>query len=104
MLRYRFGGQCDVCAPLDVLMQNFSKIHPVKLVAAQDEVIIVWPLEEEAHVLPYRVGRSLIPLRAGVRLLRSENVHKAARKIIELVTGLDVPMQRHAVELRQHID
>src|SRR5262249_20786466 len=50
------------------------------------------------------VSGSLIPLRAGGRLLGSENIHKAARKIIELVTVLDVPMQRHAVELRKHID
>src|ERR1700751_5157691 len=104
MLPYWFGGQRDVRASLNVLMQNFPKIHSVKLVATQDEVVIVRPLEEVAHVLPHRVGCSLIPLRAGGRLLRGKNVHKAARKIIELVAGLDVPMQRHAVELSQDID
>src|ERR1700746_2410468 len=104
MLPYWFCGQSDVCAPLDVLMQNLPKIHSVKLVATQDEVVIVRPLEEVAHVLPHGVGSSLIPLRAGGRLLRGENVYKAARKIIELVAGLDVPMQRHAVELSQDID
>src|SRR6266436_1249907 len=54
--------------------------------------------------MPNRVGSSLIPLRAGRRLLRRENVDEAGRKIVEFVTGLDVPMQRHAVELRKHID
>jgi hypothetical protein len=37
-------------------------------------------------------------------LLSGENVYKAAREIVELVAVLDMPMQRHAVELGQHID
>ena len=102
MARHRFRGQRDVGAEPDVLMQQRAKIHPVKLVAAQDQVVIVRPLEEVAHVLPHRVGRSLIPLRALRRLLRGENVDEAARKIVELVARLNVAMQRHAVELRQH--
>ncbi|KAG0505276.1 MAG: hypothetical protein Udaeo_13910 [Candidatus Udaeobacter sp.] len=92
MPRHGFRGQCDVCAEPDVLMQQRSKVHPVELVAAQDQVIIVWVLKEVAHVLPYRVGGSLVPLRAFGRLLRGENIHKAARKIIELVARLNVPM------------
>ena len=36
--------------------------------------------------------------------MSGENVHKAAREIVELVAVLNVPMQRHAVELGQHID
>src|SRR6266487_1202648 len=34
MQRYGFSGQSDVCAKPDVLMQQRTKIHPVKLVAA----------------------------------------------------------------------
>ena len=85
-------------------MQQGAKIHPVKLIAAQDEVIIERPLEEVAHVLPDGVGRALIPLRAFRRLLRREDIDEAAREIVELVARLDMAMQRHAVELRQHID
>src|SRR5438874_9895755 len=44
------------------------------------------------------------PLRARRRLLRGENVDEAARKIVELITRLNMPMQRHAVKLREHID
>src|SRR4029453_8128163 len=40
MQRYGFGGQGDVCAKPDVLMQQRTKIHPVKLVAAWDREII----------------------------------------------------------------
>ena len=35
---------------------------------------------------------------------RGENVYEAARKIIELVARLNVPMQGHAVELREQIN
>src|SRR5215475_9112626 len=61
-------------------------------------------LKEVAHVLSDSVRSSLVPLRTGGRLLRGENIYKAAREIIELVASLDMPVQRHTVELGQHID
>jgi hypothetical protein len=82
----RFRRKCDVGAPLDVLMQNFSEIHPIKLVATKNEKIIERALEEVAHVLADRVGGSLIPLRAFGSLLRCENVDEAARKIVDATT------------------
>src|SRR5664279_863635 len=82
-------------------MEERPKIHPGKLIAAQDDVIIVRLLQEVAHVLAHRVRGPLIPLRSFRRLLGSEDVYETARKIIELVARLDVAMQRHAVELRQ---
>src|SRR5262245_28183806 len=85
-------------------MHQCAKIHPVKLVAAQDQIIIERTLEEITHVLTDGVGSSLIPLRASGSLLCGKDVHKAAREIVELVTVLNMSMQRHAVELRQHID
>ena len=100
----RFGRKRDFRAGTDVLMQQRAEIHPVKLVAAEDDIIIKWPLQEIAHVLPDCVGRALIPLRVFRRLLRGQDIDKAAREIVELVTRLDVAMQRHAVELGQHVD
>src|SRR2546430_934623 len=85
-------------------MKNFPKIHSIKLIAAEDEVIIERAFEEVAHVLPHCVRRSLIPLRTFGSLLRGENIDEAAREIVELVARLHMSMQRHAVELSQHID
>src|SRR5947209_6104438 len=85
-------------------MEDFSKIHSVKLVAAQDQVIIKRAFEEVAHVLADSVGGALIPLRAGRRLLRSKNVDETARKVVELVAGLNMSMQRHAVELSENVN
>src|SRR5437667_2542132 len=76
----------------------------IPLMTAQDYVKSERPLEEIAHVLPHRIGSPLIPLRAGGRLLSRKNIYKAARKIVELVAGLNMSMQRHGVELRQQID
>ncbi len=88
----RFGGEGDVGARLNVLMEQCAKIHPVKLIAAENEVVIERALEEIAHVLPHGVRRSLIPLRTFRSLLRRQDVDKAARKIIELVAGLNMSM------------
>ena len=87
-----------------MLMEQSAEIHPVKLIAAENDVVIERPLQEVAHVLAHRVRRSLIPLRAFRGLLGRQDVDEAARKIIEFVTRLDVAMQRHAVELGQDID
>src|SRR5205823_8547337 len=91
----------DVGAGTNVLMKQRPKIHPVKLIATQDEVIVERPLEKVPHVLADGVSGTLIPLRAFGSLLGRENVHETAREIVELIARLDVPMQRHAVELRQ---
>ena len=76
-----------------MLVQQRAKIHSVKLIAAENEVIIVGPFEEVANVLPHGVGRALVPLRACWSLLRGEYLDEAAREIIELVGRLDVAMQ-----------
>ena len=85
-------------------MEQRAKIHAIRLIAAQDQVIIERPLEEVAHVLPHRVRRALIPLRAFRRLLRCENIDEAAGEIIELIARLNMSMQRHAVELREDVN
>src|SRR5438105_10520817 len=85
-------------------MQERAKIHPIKLVATENQIKLVRSLEEVAHILPDRVGGSLIPLRTFGRLLGGKNIDEAARKIVELIARLNVAMQRHGVELREQID
>src|SRR5256885_2685872 len=100
----RFSRERDVGSALNMLMQQRAKIHPVKLIAAENEVVIERALQEVAHVLAHRIRGSLIPLRTLRCLLRRQDVDKTARKIVELVARLNMSMQRHAVELRQHVD
>jgi hypothetical protein len=41
------------------------------------------------------------PLR---RLLRRQNLNETRGKIVKLVARIDVAVQRHAIELSEHID
>src|SRR5204862_8086170 len=85
-------------------MQERAKIHPVKLVAAQNQIKLERSLKEVTHVLPHGIGGALVPLRTFGRLLGRQNIDEAAGKIVELVARLNVAMQRHGVELREQID
>src|SRR5205823_5050490 len=101
---HRFGCECDLCAGTNVLMQERAKIHPVKLVAAENQIKLERSLEEVTHVLPHGVGGSLVPLRPFGRLLGRQDIDETPGKIVELVARLNVAMQRHGVELREQID
>ena len=101
---HRDRADGNVRGGLEMLPQNAAVIHSVKLIAAEDDIVIDLPLEEVAEVLPDRVGCSLIPLRSLGSLLRGEDLHEARCEIVELETGIDMPVQRHAVELGEHVD
>ena len=89
---------------LDVLLEHPPVIHPVELVAAEDDEVIKRPVQKIREVLPHRVRRALVPARITRRLLRREDLHEAARELVELVSRADVPVQRDAIELREHVD
>ena len=55
-------------------------------------------------ILPHRVGGSLVPVRAGRRLLGGKDFHEGTRKMVKFVGARDVPVQRGAVELREHVN
>src|SRR5260370_36765628 len=89
---------------VDVSAQQIDEVHPIKLGAAQNQEVLKFAFQEITQVLPDRVRCSLIPTRAFRRLLGRKNLNEVIREIIELVAGVDVPVQRSAVELGQYID
>ena len=101
---HRNGAHRDVRVCLKVLAQDVAIVHSVELVAAQNDVVIDRTLEEVAKVLPDCVRSSLIPMRALRGLLCGQNLNETRGKIVELVARVDMPVQRHAVELREHIN
>ena len=101
---HRDGAHGNVRARLEVLAQDVPVVHPIELVAAQNDVVIDRTLEEVAQVLPDRVGSSLIPMRSLGSLLRRQDLDEARREIVELVARVDMAVQRHAVELSEHVD
>ena len=101
---HRDGGNGQVGLGIDVLLEHVAKIHAVKLIAREDDVIIVRILEEIAQVLPHGIGRALVPARVRGRLLRGEDLDEGARELIEIVRRIDVLVQRGGIELREHVD
>ncbi len=89
--RNRRDRQFRVRVP--VFLDNPPEIHPVQLVAAQDQQMLERMVQDVNEVLPHRVRRSLVPRRVGKRLLRRQNLHKTAREMVELVRLGDVPVQ-----------
>ena len=97
---------CDreVRTGLDVLAEHLAVVHPVELVAAQDDIIIIRVLQEVSHVLPHGIGGSLVPHRPLRRLLRGENFDKARSEVVELIAGINVSVKRRAIELGEDVD
>ena len=58
--------------------EQVAEVHPVELVAGEDEVMVAGDLQEIAQVLAHGVGGALIPGGALGGLLRGEDLHKAA--------------------------
>ncbi len=79
-------------------------VHPVELVARQDQHQVMTVRIDVHQVLPYGVGRALVPVDAVDALLGREDLHEPGREIVEPVAFLDVAMERAAVELRQQED
>jgi hypothetical protein len=87
-----------------VLLEHLTKIHPIELIAAENDEVLVRILQEIAQVLPNRVSRTLVPVRVRGRLLSGKDLDEAPREIVELVARIDVLVQRRRVELRQDVD
>jgi hypothetical protein len=98
------GADGHVGPGRDVLLDDLPEIHPVELVAGEDEDQVVGIFPEMDQVAAHGVGRSLVPVEALLGLLGREDVHEAAAERVKLVGALNVPVQRGRVELRQQED
>ena len=101
----RQRGDRRVRLRLDVRAQHVAIVHPVELVAGEDQHVLHARLLDVADVLADRVGRPLVPVHALFHgLLRGQQLHEAAVELVEAVGLANVPMQAHREELRQHVD
>ena len=94
----------DVGAALDVRLDHLAEVHPVEVIAGEDQVVVGVVVLEVARGLAHRVGRALEPVGAVGRLLGGEDFDEAVREDVEPVGLRDVPVERRRVELRQHED
>ena len=101
---YGNGAHCQVRARFKVLAQNLAEVHPIELVAAENDIVIDRTFEEVAKVLSNGVSRSLIPVRSRWRLLRRQDLDETWREIVEFKGGVDMSVQGHAIKLGEHVD
>ena len=87
-----------------MLGDDAAKIHPIKLIAAQNQHVFKIVVEKMEQVFPHGVGCALVPRGVAQRLFRSEDFHKTAREMIEFVGLRDMPMQRRRIEMREQIN
>ena len=86
-----------------MLSDNFTEIHIVKLIAAEDQKVIEPVIEKVSHMLPHRIRRPLIPGRVRQGLFRRQHLHKAPREVVEFIRLRNMTVQRRGVELREQI-
>jgi hypothetical protein len=79
-------------------------IHPIQMVAGEDEVMARRMPCEVTCRLTYGVGCSLEPVRIVGCLLGGEDFDKTLREVVEPVRHRDVTIERGGIELRQNVD
>ena len=102
--RHRLRGDGDVGAALDVRFDQLAEVHPIEMVAGEDQVVVGVVAGEVPRRLPHRVGGALKPVGAFRGLFGGEHFDEARRRRLEAIGLRDVPVERRRVELRQHED
>jgi len=77
----------------DVLLDDFLEIHPVELVAGEDEDVVVGEGPEMLEITADGIGGALIPVGVFLGLLGRKDVHKTATKGVEMEGVLNVPVE-----------
>ena len=102
--RHRLRGDRDVGLPVDVRFDHLGVVHPVEMIAGQDQVVVGLVAREVPRGLADGVGRALKPAGVVGRLLGRQDLDEALAEQIHPVGLRDVPVQRRRVELRQDED
>ena len=83
----------DVGVALDVRVDELGEVHPVDVVAGEDEVVLGVHVAEVARGLPHRIGRALEPVLALGRLLGRQHLDESAGEHVHAVGLRDVPVE-----------
>ena len=101
---HRLRGNGDVGLCVLVRLDQLLVVHPVEVIAGEDEVVVGLVLRVMPDGLAYRVGGALIPVRVVGRLLGGEDLDEPAGEPVELIGVRNVTVERRGIELRQHED
>ena len=98
------GGDGRLGLGFEMMLDHLLEVHPIELIAREDEDEVVAVLGKIRDVAAHGVGRALIPALVLHRLLGGEHFDEAAAERVKLVSVGDMPVQADGVELRQHED
>ena len=98
------GRNGDIGLGFGMLGDDLPEIHPIKLVAAEDQEILPIVIQEVEHVLADSVGRALVPGSISVGLFGRQDLDEPTGEMIELIGLGDVPVQGRGVELGEQIN
>ena len=101
---HRLRRQRDVGVALGVRLDELGVVHPVQVVAGQDQVVLGVERLEVTARLAHGVGGALEPAVVVGRLLGRDDVDEPLREPVEPVGLADVAVERGRVELRQDVD
>ena len=102
MYRQRRDG--DVCVLIDVRLEEAAVVHPIQMIAGENQVVIGLVPGKVPLRLAHCVGGALKPVRVVRCLFCRDDVDEAARERVHVIALRDVMVQRRRVELRQHED
>ena len=100
----RLRGDRHLGILLDVIGDQVGEIHPVQVIACEDEDVVGLHRVEVAPCLAHGVRCALEPRRAVGGLLRREDVDEPRREVIQPVALRHVTIERGGIELRQDED
>jgi hypothetical protein len=83
----------DVGVLLTMVADELVIVHPVEMVACQNEDIARFPARDPRHLAANRIRRPLVPVGTRQRLFRRKDLDIAVAKDVELIGSVDVAME-----------
>ena len=105
-LIHRHHRKGDVGLGLTVPLDEVGIIHPVQVIAGQNQILIDIPLREEPNILAHGVGRSFEPTRAFGSLLSREYFDKSLGETSSQsgIGAGNMPVERGGIKLCQNVN
>ena len=92
----------DVRPAIAVRVDQLAVIHPVQVIAGENQVVVGVVAREVAHRLPHGIRRALIPIRIVRCLFGREDLDEALAEQVHAVRLRDMAVERGGVELREY--
>jgi hypothetical protein len=90
---HRLSGNRDVGFLLTMRLDQLFVVHPVQMIAGEDQVVLGVVLYEMPRRLPDGISRALIPVGIVGRLLGGEDLDEPTRETVKAIGIRDVTIE-----------